>query len=152
MIPRSLGLVALVAVSALAACGEEPGDASFRCLATHPNRGPADLAMDTFLRVHELPTLEALASACDLAGDPCPPETLISRDAALCLAAAEGLDEGLEGRRAYLVFQHVERAPLWIVQNLTDREDDPHSWSGESVSLDARTGEVVDRGYWLSIE
>lgn len=96
-------------------------------------------------------TPEDIAEECAEDGEPCDAGAFITRDAALCIAEAEGLAEGIAKWRANLVYNYTFRRPVWAVQNTT--LDDPANCEkeGEGVMMDAETGEVLDRYGWNQI-
>jgi len=80
--------------------------------------------------------------------NPCP-GTFISRDAALCIAELEGLEEGIAEWTASLVYNYSYHRPIWAVDNTT-YEDECES-RGDGLAIDAVTGEVLDSYGWNSI-
>jgi hypothetical protein len=84
------------------------------------------------------------------AGEPgtdCDASRVMTRDAALCIARAGGLGEGMSGLKAGLVFHGGYRRIIWSVENTTS-DDGNGSKSGESWDIDAITGAVLFRGGW----
>ncbi len=92
------------------------------------------------------PTPESVADEAAGEGVDVDPGAFITRDAALCIADLEELDEGLEGLQAWLVFNHDELRPCWAVQNVL--VDDTYEGGGEALLIDAITGEVLFAGEW----
>jgi hypothetical protein len=70
----------------------------------------------------------------------------MTHDAALCVARAQGLSEGLAGLKAGLIFSPKLGRIVWNVQNTTAIQ--PDTRGGEAVTLDAITGSVLDRSGW----
>ena len=79
-------------------------------------------------------------------GTVCDGSQIMTHEAAVCLARAEGLDQGLEGYAAGIVYSKKELRIVWIVENTTARNSERAS--GSSMTLDAVTAEVLDRGTW----
>lgn len=92
------------------------------------------------------PTPESVADEAADEGVDVDPAAFITRDAALCIADLEELDEGLEGLEAWLVFNHGEQRPCWAVQNLL--YESAAEGGGEVLLIDAITGEVLFAGEW----
>lgn len=96
-------------------------------------------------------TPQSVAEACEENGVTCDPDAFITRDAAICVARAEGLAEGVAAWDVHLVYHHHYQRPLWSVSNTTlDDPADCHQ-AGEQLSIDAETGEVLARLDWSSI-
>jgi hypothetical protein len=71
----------------------------------------------------------------------------MTRDAALCIARASGLAEGLHGLKAGLCYNVQYQRIIWNVQNTTI-DDGNGTQSGDDLTIDAITGAVLNRGYW----
>jgi hypothetical protein len=82
------------------------------------------------------------AAACDV-------DRFISVDAALCIARARGLGEGLKGLSGSIVYNHRHGRVIYTVKNTL--KDDPGDAGGEHLAIDAITGEVLDRGGWAAV-
>lgn len=92
--------------------------------------------------------LAALQAECeDDGGTDCDPAAYIGVDVAICLAVEFGLDEGLEGYTASLLYNHGAKTACWNVQNVTDRSDSGAS-GGDWMLLHATTGELLEEGGW----
>jgi hypothetical protein len=91
--------------------------------------------------------LQALIGWCTHAGhatDRCVPELLISADAALCIARAEGIDEG--AAPTTVTARSFGERPSWDIQS-TSSSGAGYA-AGDSWTVDAWTGEVVSRLGW----
>ncbi len=93
-----------------------------------------------------VPTPDSVAEECEEAGVACDAEAFITRAAAECIAEGEQLDQGLEGYHSSLVYNNGHNRPGWAVATVLE-EQGPAS-SGESLFVDAETGEVLDRSAW----
>ena len=96
-------------------------------------------------------TPESVAEECDEDGHPCEPDAFMTREAASCIAEAEGLDEGLSEWRIELIYDYGNHAPIWLVSNTTLVDPADCREEGESMSIDAQTGELVEIVQWLTI-
>jgi hypothetical protein len=92
------------------------------------------------LAVSNCMSATADASACDRS-------RLVTRDAALCIAKADGLSTGIAPWTASLVFQVKLRRIVWNVDSTTASSASGSS-SGDSMTLDAITGAVLATGQW----
>ena len=81
------------------------------------------------------------------AGSDCDATKIMTHDAALCVARASGLTEGLSGLKAGLVYHVGYRRILWYVINKT-RDDGNGQQGGDEMDIDAITGAVLFRGGW----
>ncbi len=89
------------------------------------------------------PTLDDFRAACESDGaTEC--ETVVTREAALCIADDDGLPT--EGRTANLVYNSAYRAIIWGVQAV-DHETGATS-GGPGLSIHAETGEILERWSW----
>lgn len=90
-------------------------------------------------------TPQSVADECEAAGVSCNPDAFITRDAALCIARAEGLEEGLLPWTADLIYSERLERPAWGVTSTL--EGAPHSCYENSLTMviDAETGEVLDQ-------
>lgn len=95
-------------------------------------------------------TVADIEAECSADGHPCADTIVVTHDAALCVARADGLDEGLVGLRAQLIYDVSLAAPKWSVWNVLE-DDGEFSMSGESVAVDARDGSVVGHAGWASM-
>lgn len=95
----------------------------------------------------EPPTVADIEAQCEAEGAPCADTIVVGHDAALCIAAREGLAEGLDGLHADLLFNSRFGAPIWAVSNVLEDAGYEGS-SGESVSISAETGELLERSSW----
>jgi hypothetical protein len=98
-----------------------------------------------------LPTPESVAQQCEAAGAPCDATRFITRDAAICIARAQGLDPGLEPWTATLLFREDTRRPVWKIDSVLTVEPDNCSRGGQYVRIDAITGEPSAIGGWDEI-
>ncbi|MCA9708378.1 MAG: hypothetical protein KDK70_21190 [Myxococcales bacterium] len=97
-------------------------------------------------------TPQSIAEQCEADGAACDADAFITRDAAVCIAEADGLEEGLGPWEVQLVYQYGEvHRPVWSVSNTT--LDDPSDCrkSGHTRTIDAETGEVLQSSSWMAI-
>lgn len=155
-------MVRSLLVLCLVGCTGVDGDAGTNtCLDDFPATSEADFASDMWhlgcavnptaptTTPCESPTVADIEDECDAAGHPCGGTILVGRDAAVCIAEAEGVELGLDGLHADLIFNHGFNLPIWSVSNVT--EIDGYESSGESLSIDAATGEVLMRSQWMAM-
>ena len=77
----------------------------------------------------------------------CDVSRVIGPTAASCIARVSGLASGLSGFELNIVYNFRERRIIWNVRNtLSDRGTDGKS--GQSLSIDAVTGEVLAESGW----
>ena len=88
-------------------------------------------------------TPEDVEAACEAEGKTC--GEVITREAALCIAEADGLVEGVAPTTASL-FRHDVFGWVWSTLNTLDQTAGEEG--GESRTIDAFTGEVLERGNW----
>jgi hypothetical protein len=81
-------------------------------------------------------------------GVDCDPNRIMTRDAAVCIARAEGLTEGIIGLQAGLVYNVGVRRIIWVVRNTTSSNTDGNGAHGQQLSIDAITGAVLERSEW----
>ena len=77
----------------------------------------------------------------------CNPDDILGIDAAICIALAAGLGEGLHRPTADFTYDSASRRIVWNVQNVLSEVPDVGN-SGEGVTIDAVTGEVLDSFGW----
>jgi hypothetical protein len=80
-------------------------------------------------------------------GTDCDASRVMTREAALCVARASGLPEGLAPLQAGLHFDTEYRRIVWSVENTTS-DDGNGRKGGEVLYLDAITGAVLGSGGW----
>ena len=80
-------------------------------------------------------------------GSDCDSSRVMTREAALCVARAAGLAEGISALQAGLHFDTEYRRIVWSVLNTTS-DDGNGRKSGEAWDIDAITGAVLFRGGW----
>jgi hypothetical protein len=80
-------------------------------------------------------------------GTDCDASRVMTREAALCVARASGLPEGIAPLQAGLHFDTEYRRIVWSVLNTT-QDDGNGRKSGESWDIDAIDGKVLGRGGW----
>jgi hypothetical protein len=85
-------------------------------------------------------TPQSIAVQCSAAGAPCDANQFITRDAAMCIARAQGLAEGLSPWTTTLVFRVDSKRPFWMIQNVTKEDVANCSRNGNVVPIDAITG------------
>ena len=96
-----------------------------------------------------LDVVAEVQAQCDEDDRPCPDPVRISHDAAICIAVAAGLPEGLQPALATLEYHGTFRRPIWSVRVTLHME--PASSGGHIMSIDARTGEVLETASWLVV-
>jgi hypothetical protein len=79
----------------------------------------------------------------------CEASAFMSVDAALCIARANGLPEGLSGLQGSLVYNGQFRRVIYAVENTLHKAADRAG--GDTLAIDAISGAVLDRGGWESI-
>lgn len=96
-------------------------------------------------------TPEDIAQQCEDDGIACDPDAFITRDAALCIARAEGLADGVAPWEVQMVYNSYYERPIWSISVTT--VDDPADCrrEGDSLVLDLETGEILDSHHWLTI-
>jgi hypothetical protein len=82
-------------------------------------------------------------------GRACRTDDFIAPSAAVCIARADGLAEGLEGLRVYLYYSAEHGRLTWSVQNTSSRSAGDGA-SGAITMVDAETGAVLSHGGWKS--
>jgi hypothetical protein len=87
----------------------------------------------------------------DAPADPgaCDVSRFMSVDAALCIARQSGLTEGQSGLRGSLVYNFRFHRVIYSVENVL--HEMPGKASGDSLTIDAITGSVLERSSWGSI-
>jgi hypothetical protein len=78
----------------------------------------------------------------------CDASQLITAAAALCIAHASGLANGLDSPSAQLIYNYGYRRMIWYVQNVLDRSGP--SERGAAYDIDAVTGQVLGKAMWFS--
>jgi hypothetical protein len=81
----------------------------------------------------------------DCVKDPSECEFKINETEARRIAAAAGLKPGIRDWHAQFLW-HPDLGYIWAVESLLDK--DSRRWVGESLLIDANTGEVLDRKKW----
>ena len=79
----------------------------------------------------------------------CVAANFMSVEAALCIARANSLAEGQTGLSGSLIYNYKLRRVIYSVRNTLHKEADKSD--GESISIDAITGAVLERGGWGSV-
>jgi hypothetical protein len=88
-------------------------------------------------------TPEDVEAACEAEGETC--SEVITREAALCIAEADGLVEGVAPTTASLLRHEVWG---WVWSTLNTLDQTAGEEGGESRTIDAFTGELLERGNW----
>jgi len=101
--------------------------------------------------VCEPPTPESIALECSTAGVTCDPDTFITREAAECVARLAGVEPGLEPWSVNLLFASDTLRPMWVIQNTTHQEPSNCSAGGQSIRIDAVSGEAEPISGWAGI-
>jgi hypothetical protein len=144
----------------LVACTGSPSPA-LTCLDENPATSEPDFASDMWHIACPVapgapappcdpPTVADLEAQCAAEGFPCDDTIVVGRDAAVCLAEAEGLEVGIDGLHADLIYHSGHQRPIWSVSNVLTQETDGAS-SGETASLDAASGELLDLLEWQAV-
>jgi hypothetical protein len=102
--------------------------------------------------------LERARAACEAerVGDACDPRKFLTREAAICIARADGLKEGVAPWFAAIRFHGSYRRVVWNVRNTlliegpsVSADGGPGgSMQGVSLTIDAITGSVLGRQTW----
>jgi hypothetical protein len=92
-------------------------------------------------------TPQTISAQCSAAGAPCDADQFITRDAAMCIARAQGLADGLSPWTASLVFRVDSKRPFWAIRNVTKQEPGNCARSGNVALIDAITGAVAIGGW-----
>jgi hypothetical protein len=121
-----------------------PGDA-----APPPAPSSLDLAVSDCQSGGSVPIEEdsGLPAEAGAPGTDCDASRVMTREAALCVARASGLPEGIAPLRAGLRFDTRYGRIVWSVLNTT-QDDGNGGKSGASWDIDAVTGKVVGRFGW----
>ena len=82
-------------------------------------------------------------------GADCDASKIMTHDAALCVARAQGFAEGIGGLQAGLFYDTHFRRIVWNVQNTLSSQ--PGRAQGEAIKIDAITGEVLERTGWSAM-
>ena len=130
------------------------------CLSANPGTSEADFQSD---RWHTScpsppagnsttcppPTITEIESRCSEDGHDCTGQISVSKAAALCIARENGLEEGLEGLHAELLYNYEYRIPIWATSNVLYKQAD--SAGGKSLAINASDGKVIERTSWMSM-
>lgn len=120
------------------------GDQVFsQCAAVHPEPGATPPKPEPC----DASTLAAAERECAADGAPCSGKVVVSRSAALCIAAQGGELETLEGPFAELFYHSTHRVPVWSVNTVTAKDGSGRS-SGLGFTVDATTGELLSTHGW----
>ena len=121
-----------------------PGDA-----APPPAPSSLDLAVSDCQSGGRVPIQEdsGLPAEAGAPGSDCDASRVMTREAALCVARAAGLPEGMAAFQAGLRFDTRYRRIVWSVLNTTWDEGNGAK-GGESWDIDAITGAVLGRFGW----
>jgi hypothetical protein len=84
----------------------------------------------------------------DDCNDECAWKSLISQEAAVCIARADGFAEGIAQVTASLRYSERLGRPSWSLQNTVFRENGTGESGGATVTIDAATGAILERGAW----
>lgn len=82
----------------------------------------------------------------------CDRTRLMTRDAALCVAKADGLAAGIQPWTAAIVFHSGYLRIVWIVTATTSVGPAPGGAGGDIMTIDSITGGVLGTGQWSSVE
>ena len=121
-----------------------PGDA-----APPPTPSSLDLAVSDCQSGGRVPIEEdsGLPAEAGASGTDCDASRVMTRDAALCVARASGLPEGIAPLQAGLHFDIEYRRIVWSVENTT-YDDGNGRKGGEAWEIDAINGAVLGRLAW----
>jgi len=91
------------------------------------------------------PTVEDIARECEESGGSgCDERAFISRDAAICLARASGVEEGERPWQVSLNYYDNHQRVGWLIMTVRGDSRDSGYW-GDAVVLDATTGDELAR-------
>ncbi len=124
--------------------GVAPGDP-----APPPAPSSLDLAVSDCLSGGRVPIQvdTGLPAEAGPPGTDCDPSRVMTHDAALCVARASGLPEGIAPLKAGLHFDTRYRRIVWSVEN-TMHDEGNGAKGGDSWVIDAITGAVLGRFLW----
>ena len=94
----------------------------------------------------EPPTVAEIEAECAADGHDCSGQIAVTRDAAQCIAEAQGMVAGLEGIQVDLMYIEKEGLPCWAVSNVLTSADGASS--GESLRISAVDGAVLEESQW----
>ena len=134
----------LLSLLLLGGCGEDERDPLTACIEDHAVEDGYTLDSDPELG----DSIERVLTDCEEAGEVCSQEVLFSRDAALCIASLENLEEGVTDWTAGLSWSMALLRITWTVMSITAQAGDFST--GEELILDAETGEILGRSTWES--
>ena len=81
-------------------------------------------------------------------GSDCVPDRFLQKAAAECIARHAGLEPGIRPWEIYLVYNYGFHTVIWVVSNtLSESRSEA---GGKSVSVQATSGEVLERNGWAS--
>ena len=96
-------------------------------------------------------TPETVAADCAAAGVSCDASRFLTREAAFCVARGNGLAEGKSPWKTAFFFHEQKARPVWVVKNVLEENAADCSERGEEITIDAATGDVLDRGTWINV-
>ncbi len=138
-------------VTGEAVAGEEL-PASARCISAHPSGEPFDVGgerIDPITGEVALPTVESIVAECELARGADCNSSLISKQAARCIAEIEQFALGLIPWEIRLEYQYGLNLITWGVANMEERGVD--GARGRVLALDAVDGSIVARYAWREV-
>jgi hypothetical protein len=150
-------LLLLLMLAAVQACGGDSAAAT--CVEENP-RG-SELAPADVLAA-ALNDCAADSGACQdsngctgsVDGRTCDADKFMSSAAATCIAAAEGMAEGLQGFRVELGYNEKHRRVVWVVTNVLyegNPDAGPGDFGGQVMLVDAETGDSLELSGWFAI-
>jgi hypothetical protein len=96
------------------------------------------------------PTIAEIEAECTDDGHDCAGQITVSKAAALCIGAADGLKDGLDGLHADLAYDDELHLPVWSVGNVLQDDGEGNS-QGEFDVISAIDGKVLERNGWGSL-
>ncbi len=152
----------VAAWAAVAATGSTAGCdayASLQCVAGHPIDDDSSVVDDNGGTLQDA-NAQCEASRGDQCEDgacrpgdaslSCDTTSVITRDAAVCVAHTRATPLAGRGEFASLVFSLAERKIVWVVE-VTVEEQSPSTFTGVAVTMDAATGLVIDESAFSAV-
>jgi hypothetical protein len=149
----AMRLVALGLVAVLFSCAEAENDPP-SCIADHPPGKPFDVGdvqvasppPGSNLPDPAPPGVADIAGECAQSGGTgCDAGAFISKAAASCIATQNDFAPGLEPWQVALTYHHGHDRVVWIVTNKAGEDGSGGYW-GQTLTIDATEGEVLDVG------
>jgi len=156
-----LTLVPMILTAALIGCTPEEGEdtAGATCLETYSSDNGYDfesdmwhqtcvVSMDDTAFECEAPSISDIEEQCAAEGYDCDDLITVTRDAAACIAQAEGMLDGLDGLKVDLIYNHTHNLPIWAVSNILTESGGASG--GNSLAISAVDGVVLEESQWMA--